>query len=150
MSRHSFEVRSAHALRNNLGSGWLTLSKDARYDEAIDVELERLKSEGVEARSSDPADNTLSFPAAPAADLMSYEGADYYVEWFLRDVNPKADRIGLISQLLAPEEVKNRLRERYLPLRTRARTQPPPDFAGVLPFSPGPCPVLSGNFAGRV
>ena len=52
---------------------------------------------------------------APAADLMGFEEADAYVEWFLRDVQPKADRIGLISQLLTPEEVKNRLREKYLP-----------------------------------
>ena len=81
----------ARAPQQPRGGGWLTLSKDGRYDEAIDVELERLKSEAVE-------------------------------EWFLRDVQPEAARIGLISQLVTSEEVKNRLREKYLP--------PPSEGAG--------------------
>lgn len=59
ISRHSLDVRKAHAARNNLGGGWITNSKDGRYDEAIDAELERLSPAAVEAARSAPPDNFM-------------------------------------------------------------------------------------------
>jgi hypothetical protein len=53
-SRHSLEVRKAHALRNGLGGGWLTRSKSGEFDESIDLDLERLDPAKVEERRTTP------------------------------------------------------------------------------------------------
>jgi hypothetical protein len=63
-TRHSLEVRKAHATRNGFGAGWLINSADGRYDDGIDYELERLKPESIEARRTAPRSATVSLGAA--------------------------------------------------------------------------------------
>jgi hypothetical protein len=63
-SRFSLEERKAHAGRHNLGGGWLTNSRDGRYDEAIELDIERLAPEAAETRRRAPADNTMTLSAA--------------------------------------------------------------------------------------
>lgn len=65
-THHSLEVRKDYAARNHLGGGWLTNSKDGRYDDAIDAELERLSPEAVEAARSEPPDNNMKIGEARA------------------------------------------------------------------------------------
>jgi hypothetical protein len=102
-SRHSLEARKAHAARNNLGGGWLTNSKDGRYDEAIDAELERLSPEAVEQSRNAPPDNRQTF----------FE-ADAHIKSVLA-VGARTNVSELIASLNASDDVRARLRERYLP-----------------------------------
>ncbi len=64
VSRHSVEVRKEHARRNSLGGGWLTNSEDGRYDNSIDLDLERLDPTRAEAKRTTPRSSKMSYGAA--------------------------------------------------------------------------------------
>ncbi len=103
-SRHSYELRKAYAAEKGLGSGWLELSRDGRYDDSEQLlewlEARRLaREEGVQ-------------PVKPK-NLMSFTEAVRHVDSVL-SVNVATDREGLISALNADDSVKNLLRLRYL------------------------------------
>jgi hypothetical protein len=63
-SRHSLEVRKAHAQRNNLGGGWLVRAARGEFDDSIDLDLERLDPAKVEERRTTPRSSRMSLGAA--------------------------------------------------------------------------------------
>jgi|GEM_PF-3938750 len=75
-SRFSFEERKAHAERNGLGAGWLTNSRDGRYDELIEDQLERNSPEAIERALLTPRPKLKSYGAAlmHIASVVSYGG----------------------------------------------------------------------------
>jgi hypothetical protein len=101
-SRHPLEVRKAHARRNGLGGGWLTDSRDGRFDDAVDFDLELLSA----AEPGHEADGA-------GRDVVSYDTAEELIEQ-ARSLVPGHDTAGFIEQLSVSEDVRARLRERFL------------------------------------
>jgi hypothetical protein len=63
-SRFSLEERKAHAAANGLGGGWLTNSKDGRYDEMIADQLARRTPEAIEQALATPVRTFKPYRAA--------------------------------------------------------------------------------------
>lgn len=101
-SKFSFDVRDRYAGANNLGPGWLQLSSDGRYDEVIAATLERGSPERVAEERARPVVERKTF--GEWAQMLSS----------LVEMTPGYDVAGFIDRMEAGEDVRARLREKFL------------------------------------
>jgi hypothetical protein len=102
-SRFSFEERKAHAAANGLGSGWLTNSRDGRYDELIADAQTRCTPEAIE--------QALTTPERPG---MAYGAALMLIASVVSAGGPGSEPAPEIERLFETGQISAETRERLL------------------------------------
>lgn len=123
-SRFSFEQRKAHAAKNGLGDGWLTNSRDGRYDEIIADQLDKVGATAATVKSELTPEESQSLITKVATMLR--EGADIAdVDRQLAPKVPRSQWATIRSAAQAQAKVGN---------VQAASHSPPPKAANVVPM----------------
>jgi hypothetical protein len=103
-SKFDSEFRKGYARKYGLGPGWLTTSHDGRYDDGIELQLER--------ETPNP-DDVLAARSAPVSNKMTFGEAAQHLHSVL-DMFPRLTANQVIEEITSDFDLEDGVREQLI------------------------------------